>query len=143
MKNRREKIIKMYFIDKLRPVDIANELQISKSAITQVLQKDERYTNEKEIRKENNRIKHNENAKAITKKQRKIKQYTDESDRLMLKVMHDQDARQLSQPKKLSNLAYRNWNISAYKYDEDNKRFEFREELGRSADIPKYIKVEV
>jgi len=143
MKNHREKIINMYFIDKLRPVDIARELQISKSAITQVLQKDERYINEKEIRKENNRIKHNENAKASMKKQRNIKQSKDESDRLILRVIHDQDARQLSQPKKLSNLAYRNWNISAYKYDEDNKRFEFREELGRSADIPKYIKVEV
>ena len=40
-------------------------------------------------------------------------------------------------------MAYRNWNKSAYSYNEEKRRFEFREELGRSHDVPKYIKVEV
>ena len=40
-------------------------------------------------------------------------------------------------------MAYRNWNKSAFTYNEKKKRFEFREELGRSYDVPKYIKVEV
>ena len=41
------------------------------------------------------------------------------------------------------NIAYRNWNKSAYSYNEKKKRFEFKEDLGRSFDVPKYIKVEV
>lgn len=41
-------------------------------------------------------------------------------------------------------MAYRNWNKSAYSYNEKKRRFEFKEdELGRSYDVPKYIKVEV
>lgn len=57
--------------------------------------------------------------------------------------MHKQAGIELSAPKKLNNMAYRNWNKSAYTYNAEKKKFEFREELGRSADVPKYIKVEV
>ena len=51
MKNNKDTIIHKYFIDKLKPVDIAKELNISKSAVTQVLQKDKRYVKEKNNRK--------------------------------------------------------------------------------------------
>lgn len=64
-------------------------------------------------------------------------------DKSTLKSLHEQDVNELSYKSKLSDMAYRNWNTSAYIYDEDKKRFAFREELGRSADVPKYIKVEV
>mgnify|MGYP001851916865 CR=1 FL=1 len=47
MKNNKDTIIHKYFIDKLKPVNIAKELNISKSAVTQVLQKDKRYVKEK------------------------------------------------------------------------------------------------
>lgn len=57
--------------------------------------------------------------------------------------MHNQASMEMSKSKRLSNMAYRNWNTSAYSYNEKKKRFEFKEELGRSADVPKYIKVEV
>ena len=41
-------------------------------------------------------------------------------------------------------MAYRNWNKSAYSYNEKKRRFEFKEdELGRRYDVLKYIKVEV
>jgi len=43
MKNRKDIILNMYFVEKLRPVDIAKKLDISKSAVTQVLKKDKRY----------------------------------------------------------------------------------------------------
>ena len=57
--------------------------------------------------------------------------------------MHKQAGVELSAPKKMSNMAYRNWNKSAYVYNESRKGFEFRKELGRSKDVPKFIKVEV
>ena len=46
----KETILKMYFVDKLRPVDIAKNLGISKSAVSQCLKNDDRYTKEKEKR---------------------------------------------------------------------------------------------
>ena len=38
-------------------------------------------------------------------------------------------------------MAYRNWNVSAYSYDSDRKRYVFKSELGKSIDVPKYIKL--
>ena len=58
MKSRKETILDMYFLEHLKPVDIAKELNVSKSAITQVLQKDDRYSTEKERRKAENYRKH-------------------------------------------------------------------------------------
>lgn len=52
MNKNKDIIIEMYFIEKLRAIDISKKLGISKSAVTQVLQKDERYLQEKEIRKQ-------------------------------------------------------------------------------------------
>ena len=58
MSDNAEKMIDMYFNQKLRPVDIANILNVSRSAVTQILKKDKRYTMEKEIRKNINKEKH-------------------------------------------------------------------------------------
>ncbi len=143
MKNRKDIILNMYFIEKLRPVDIAKKLDISKSAVTQVLKKDKRYVKFKQDRKIKNKKKHIEETKNYIKAKRKIAQFKRNNDDLVLRNMHNQASRELSKPKRLSNMAYRNWNKSAYSYNEKKKRFEFKEELGRSNDVPKYIKVEV
>lgn len=143
MKNRKTTILNMYFIEKLRPVDIAKKLNISKSAVTQVLNKDKKYIEIKQERKNLNRNKHIEETKNYIKDKRKITQLKNNADGLILKNMHNQASRELSEPKRLSNMAYRNWNKSAYSYNEKRGRYEFKEELGRSFDVPKYIKVEV
>ncbi len=143
MKNNKETIIQMYFIDKAKPVEIAKQLNISKSAVTQVLQKDERYQTEKAYRKEQNKLKHKENTIKIIKNQREIKKFKNNVDDLILKKMHEQASQELSKGKRMNNMAYRNWNKSAFDYNEKRKRYEFKEELGRSYDVPKYIKVEV
>ena len=70
MKNNKDTIIHKYFIDKLKPVEIAKELNISKSAVTQVLQKDKRYVKEKNNRKTKNKETHNEKTKKYMKHKR-------------------------------------------------------------------------
>ena len=143
MKNRKEVILNMYFIENLRPVDIAKKLDISKSAVTQVLKKDKRYVQIKQERKSKNQKKHIEATKEHIKTKRRIAQFKNNADDLILRNMHNQASAELSQPRKMTNMAFRNWNKSAYSYNEKKRRFEFREELGRAADVPKYIKVEV
>lgn len=143
MKSNKESILEMYFLEHLRPVDIAKKLNISKSAVTQVLQKDDRYSKEKKLRKAENYRKHIQNTGEGNKIKRKIKQFKNSVDDLVLKNMHNQASSELSTPRKLNNMAYRNWNKSAYKYNEKRKGYEFRKELGRSNDVPKFIKVEV
>jgi len=143
MKNRKDIILEMYFVENLRPIDISKKLDISKSAVTQVLKKDKRYMEIKRLRQIKNQKKHNEETKNYIKTKRKIAQFKNNNDDLILRNMHNQASRELSKPKRLSNMAYRNWNKSAYSFNEKNKRYEFRKELGRSYDVPKYIKMEV
>lgn len=143
MKMRKNIILDMYFIEKQRPVEIAKKLNISKSAVTQVLIKDKRYEEIKKDKKIRNQKNHIEETKNYIKNKRKMTQFKNNVDDLILKNMHNQASRELSQPKRLSNMAYRNWNTSAFTYSSKKSRFEFRKELGRSYDVPKYIKVEV
>lgn len=143
MKSNKEAILEMYFLEKFRPVDIAEKLNISKSAVTQVLKKDDRYSKEKERRKAENYQKHIKSTEEGNRKRRKINQFKNNVDDLILKKWHNEASSELSAPRKLNNMAYRNWNKSAYKYNEKRKGYEFRKELGRANDVPKFIKVEV
>lgn len=137
----KSKIIDMYFNQQKKPVEIAKELQIPKYTVTRVLQKDNRYSKEKQRRIEINKLKHTEKTKTYIKEQRLEQQFKDKNDILVLNKLHDQARIELSEKKRLSNMAYRNWNTSAYLFNEQKKRFEFRNELGRSRDVPKYIKL--
>lgn len=143
MKNNKETIINKYFIEKLKPVEIAKELNISKSAVTQVLQKDKRYQKEKIKRIEQNKENHNEKTKKYIKNKREVIKRKKDKDTIDLRNMHNQATAELSKKKRLSNMAYRNWNKSAFTYNKKRNGYEFRKELGRSYDVPKFIKVEV
>ena len=143
MKNNKDTIIHKYFIDKLKPVEIAKELNISKSAVTQVLQKDKRYQKEKIKRIEQNKENHNEKTKKYIKNKREVIKRKKDKDTIDLRNMHNQATAELSKKKRLSNMAYRNWNKSAFTYNKKRNGYEFRKELGRSYDVPKFINVEV
>lgn len=77
MTSHQKEIIYLYFEEKARPVDIAKELGISKSAVTQVLKKDERYFEEKKLRKQINEKRHSEKTKEYTKGKREISSFRD------------------------------------------------------------------
>ena len=53
----KEKIIELFFIKHLRPVDISKKLNVGMSYITKIIQKDSRYIGEKESRKSENKEK--------------------------------------------------------------------------------------
>ncbi len=54
-----EKVIYLYYTNKMLQKDIAEKLNISKSTICRIIKKDQRYEQEKENRKRLNRIKRN------------------------------------------------------------------------------------
>lgn len=138
MSNNRDLILKLYFTDKLRVVDISKQLEISKSAVTQVLQQDEKYIYEKEVRKKQNKIKHNREIQKRVENKRKEKS---SSDFQILKIMHEQASLELSGGKKtISNRAYRDWNPSIYKYNEKCKCYMLKSGIKVGADVPKKIK---
>ncbi len=129
----------LYFNKKYNQTEIAKQLDITKQYINKVISQDERYKKEKEKRMKLNKIKHIESTKKYIKNKRKESSL----DYLIMKRKHEQASIEMSDRKKLSNMAYRNWNTSAYKYNEKKRRFEFKKVLGRSYDVPKYIKVKI
>ena len=135
-----EDILKMYFKEKMKQIDIAKKLNISKYKVSRVISKNAESSKEKENRKIENKKKNIEFTKNYIKQKRNESRNNDYA---IIRNMHDQASRELSAPRKLSNMAYRNWNTSAYKYNQEKSRFEFRKSLGRSFDVPKYIKVQL
>ena len=53
----KDKIIELFFIKRLKPVEIAKKLKVGMPYITKIIQKDERYIEEKEYRKSENKEK--------------------------------------------------------------------------------------
>lgn len=135
-----EDILKMYFKEKMKQIDIAKKLNISKYKVSRVISKNAESSKEKEKRKIENKKKNIEFTKNYIKQKRSESKNNDYA---IMKNLHAQASMELSVPRKLSNMAYRNWNKSAYKYNQEKSRFEFRKGLGRSYDIPKYIKVQL
>lgn len=54
---KREKIEKMYFIQKMSLTNIAKELKVSVSYVSRLLRDNEKYHDEQEIRKQENQLK--------------------------------------------------------------------------------------
>lgn len=122
-------ILKLYFEDGLRAVDIAEKLNIPSYKITRVLQKDTRYNEEKNIRKSNNEQKHKQYTKEYMKSKRKVEQFKNKVDDLGLENLHNQASAELSKRSYLTNENYRKWNYSAYNYNPSKHRYEFDEKL--------------
>lgn len=136
----KQKIIEMYYNEHLMQKEISERLKVSKSFVSQVIKKDPRYKEYKEQKLLKSKEKHNKEIQKRVEKKRKEKQLKNSIDVLVLKKIHEQDSLELSQRSHLSNENYRKWNNSAYKYNPSKKRYEFDETLGRSYDVPKFIK---
>ena len=73
--------------------------------------------------------------------QKDIAEKLNTSDIQILKKMHEQASLELSGGKKtISNRAFRDWNTSAYKYNNKNKCYELKKGINTGADAPKRIK---
>lgn len=134
----KENIIALFYSEHLAVNEIANIENTSSAYITKVIKQDIRYDEEKEYRKsiskDKRKVAQNKFAKSKREKQKIEDNY------LFVKSQHEEATKELSKSKHLSNEDYRKWNYSAYKYNPSKKRYEFDPSLGRSYDVPKYIK---
>lgn len=134
----KKRIVELYYNYHLKVIDIENMLNISSAYISRIIKLDNRYDVEKAYRKNLNKKKRRIAKLNYIKNKREIKRREDNYNEVL--AMHNQDVKELSKSGRLSDEAYRKWNYSAYNYNPKKKRFEFKEELGRAADVPKYIK---
>lgn len=134
-----EIILQKYFLEKKSQIEIAKELNISKSKVSRIVSMDKRYILEKERRKKVNKDKNIEFTKDYIKRKRKNKGV--DLDYIIMRKLHDQASRELSGGKKpINDRAYRDWNPSIYKYDEKRKNYVLRKDVITGSDVPKIIK---
>lgn len=137
MMSNRDKILQLYFDEKLNQTEIAKILNISNNAVSKVLKADPKYQEEKNNRKQLNKIKRNKDIQRRVEKKRK---QTNSSDIQIIKKMHEQASLELSGgTKPISNRAFRNWNSSVYKYNSRNQSYELKKGINAGADVPKRI----
>ena len=137
MKNKKDKIIELFFINHLSVKEIADSVGTSSAYITKIIKTDERYVMEKQYRKEKSKEKRKQDKNNFMKNKREQKRIDDNYS--FVQAQHYQATRELSKSRHITNETYRKWNSSAYKYNPLKKRYEFDEKLGRASDIPNYI----
>ena len=138
MGNKKDMIIELFFEQHLKVTEISKNIGTSSAYITKIIKADPRYIEEKKNRKEiskgNRKIAQN----SFMKNKREQKRIDDQY--LIVKAQHNQDVMELSKRGHMNNQTFRKWNSSAYKYNPSKHRYEFNEQFGRAADVPKYVK---
>lgn len=135
---KKEMIIDLFYCKHLKVKEISEKLNVSSPYISKIIKEDSRYLQEKNFRKENSKVRRKLNQNNFIKKKREKQKIDDNYS--AVQTQHIQASIELSKSKHLSNENYRRWNNSAYNYNPSKKRYEFDKNLGRSADVPKYIK---
>lgn len=138
MGNKKDMIIELFFEQHLKVTEISKNIGTSSAYITKIIKADPRYIEEKKNRKEiskgNRKIAQN----SFMKNKREQKRIDDQY--LIVKAQHNQDVMELSKRGHMNNQTFRKWNSSAYNYNPSKHRYEFNEQFGRAADVPKYVK---
>ena len=133
-------VLDLYLNKHMKQSDIAKELNISNSKVSRILKDIPEVNEEKKRRKNENKVKRNADIKRRVYAKRKEIQFKNKVDDLILKHLHSQASLELSKRSHLSDESYRKWNVSAYNYNPSKHRYEFNESLGRSYDVPKFVK---
>ena len=134
---RKEKILKLYYKEGLKVVEIASKCKISKQYVSKIIKQDERYLSEKKKRKDKTQQKKKD---YTNKKMKEIRQEKMQIDAYM-KQQHLQATKEISGGQTIiSNRAFRKWNASAYKYNDRKKCYEYDKKLIRTYATPRYIK---
>ena len=107
-------ITRLFYEEHLRPTDIAKQIGVGKSYVTKIIQKDERYIEEKEYRA----IKSKERHKVCKRNYINKKRQADKQEYQAMLIQINKDNEYLSTKKKVSDEAFSNWNRGMFDYDE-------------------------
>ena len=134
----KEKIIELFFIKHLRPVDISKKLKVGMPYITKIIQKDSRYIEEKEARKLESKEKNKIQKRMYAQnKRQKEKQEKQEYQKMLIQINRDNEY--LSTKKKENDLQFANWNRSAYEYDKDSSDLVLKGNLNTGFNVAKRV----
>lgn len=138
MEETKKYIIDLFYLNHLKVKEIADKINTSSAYVTKIVKQDERYLDEKELRKNNSKEKRKIAQNKFIKEKRERKKLEDNY--VFVQEQHKQASKELSKTRHLTNETFRKWNSSAYNYNPSKRRYEFNNSLVRSYALPKYIK---
>lgn len=128
-------ITRLFYDEHLRPTDIAKQIGIGKSYVTKIIQKDERYIEEKEYRATQSKERHKIcKRNYINKKRQAAKQ---EYQAMLIQINKDNEY--LSTKKKLSDEAFSNWNRGMFDYDKYSSALVLKSGINVGFDVPRKV----
>ena len=128
-------ITRLFYEEHLRPIDIAKQIGVGKSYITKIIQKDERYIEEKEYRA----IQSKERHKVCKRNYINKKQQADKQDYQAMIIQINKDNEYLSTKKKLSDEAFSNWNRGMFDYDKHSSDLVLKNGINVGFDVPRRV----
>lgn len=137
--NNKDKILKMYYEEKIKQNDIATLLEISQSYISQVIKKDDRYKSFKEDRHKKSMKKKAEYNKAYLANYERPKKIDNSYQALQAQLARDAQALSYKNDNYISNLAFTKWNRSVYKYDKYSSDLVLYKSINVTKDVPKRV----
>ena len=134
MLKNKDKIIQLYYMEHLKQIEISKILNVSPQYVSKIIQSDERYSNEKCLRKKNNEEKRKEYLNNYYKKHKHKKK--DDNMKDELKIIQQQDALELSYHYDISNAPLVKWTLSAY-HSNKKGNLVLNKDLITPCDMPK------
>ena len=137
---KKEEILQMYFGDHKKQESIAELVGVSQSYISQVIQKDSRYTKEKETRHKESMQKKAEYNKEYNKTYiRKRKNNVIEEYYALLELLK-KDNKFLSTKYEMLDIAFDKWNRSIYQYDKNSSNLVLKRGINVTKDVPRVVR---
>lgn len=128
-------ITKLFYDEHLRPTDIAEQIGVGKSYVTKIIQKDEKYIEEKEYRATQSKERH----KVCKRNYINKKRQANKQDYQAMLIQINKDNEYLSTKKKLSDEAFSNWNRSMFDYDKNSSDLVLKNGINVGFDVPKRV----
>ena len=137
---KKDEILQMYFGDHKKQESIAELVGVSQSYISQVIQKDSRYTKEKETRHKESMQKKAEYNKEYNKTYiRKRKNNVIEEYYALLELLK-KDNKFLSTKYEMLDIAFAKWNRSIYQYDKNSSNLVLKRGINVTKDVPRVVR---
>ena len=128
-------ITRLFYNEHLRPTDIAKQIGVSKSYVTKIIQKDERYIEEKEYRATQSKERH----KVCKRNYINKKRQADKQEYQAMIIQINKDNEYLSTKKELSDEAFSNWNRGMFDYDKHSSDLVLKNGINVGFDVPKRV----
>lgn len=142
---RKELIIKLYYEEHMRPVDIAPIIERTQQYVSGIVKLDDRYEIEKAYKDKMSKQKSREKKKEYDKKywetyvrKSSSKENRKEYDALIKQINYDNGI--LSTKTEMSDIDFAKWNRSIYDYAKNSSNLVLKKGINATIDVPKVVR---